>query len=95
MLADAPDAKTALEAIPESLWFGTLACILRMFTGYTADSSYREFGDAPNGAVHRVFDQALEDMYALLSSCRALIVPDQILNAEVRSVVKECLAAVR
>lgn len=95
LLADCPDAKTAFQAIPPALWHQTLACIIAMFSGHSADSQAKEFGDAPNGAIHRVFDRPLEELYALLASCRALIVPDQSLSNEVRSVVRDCLAALR
>lgn len=95
LLADATDAAAAFEAIPPRLWFGVLAFTVRLFTGLSPDSRCKDFGDAPAGAIHRVFDGPLDELYSLLAACRALIVPDHALNNEVRSVVRECLAAAK
>jgi len=95
LLVDCPDATNAFDAVPPRLWFGVLAFTIRCLTGVSPDSRCRDFGDAPAGAIHRVFDGPLEDLYALLSSCRALIVPDHALNREIRSVVKDCLASAK
>jgi len=35
------------------------------------------------------------DLYALLTACRSLIVSDYALNADVRSVVEECMASAK
>jgi hypothetical protein len=95
LLAEAGSAEDALVAIPPRLWFGTLAMMIRMFTGLSPDSRCRDLGDAPAGGVHKVFDGVLEDLYALLTACRSLIVSDYALNTDVRGVVKECMAAAR
>ncbi|MBS0195886.1 MAG: hypothetical protein JSR77_03930 [Planctomycetes bacterium] len=95
LLNDAGNADEAFAAIPPRLWFGVLACIIRLFTGLSQDSRCKDFGDCPAGAPHRVFDGPLEDLYALLGACRALIVPDQALSSEVRGVLKECLASAK
>jgi hypothetical protein len=85
----------AMEVIPARLWAQALASLIRCFTGLGPDSRCRDFGDAPPGGVHKVFDGLLEDLYALLIACRTLIVADHRLNAEVRAVVRECMAAAR
>jgi hypothetical protein len=97
LLADAHEGgpAQAFEAIPPRLWFSTLAMIVRMFSGLGPDSRSKDFGDAPAGAIHRVFDGPLDDLSSLLSGCRSLIVPDHALNSEVRSVLAECLAGLR
>lgn len=82
-------------ALPDRLWHGVLACVVRMFTGLTPDSRCRDFGDAPPGGQQRVFDPILDDLYALLKSCRTLITADYAVNAEIRSVVRGCMKTVR
>jgi hypothetical protein len=93
LLADGGTPESAFAAVPPKLWFGVLAALVRMMTRVSPDSRCKDYGDAPASAVHRVFDSTVEDLYALLCGCRALIVPDQQLNAEVRSVVRDCLAS--
>jgi hypothetical protein len=66
-----------------------------MFTGLSPDSRCRDLGDAPAGGSQKVFDGVLEDLYALLTACRSLIVSDYALNTDVRSVVEECMAAAK
>ncbi len=95
LLAGVSDADEAFLAIPPRLWFGTLAMVIRMFTGMTPDSRCRDLGDAPLGGIHKVFDGVLDDLYALLTAARSLIVSDQGLSGDVRDVVKECLRAAR
>jgi hypothetical protein len=95
LLAGGGSAEDALVAIPPRLWFGTLAMMIRMFTGQGPDSCCRDLGDAPAGGIHNVFDGVLEDLYALLTACRSLIVSDYALNTDVRSVVNECMAAAK
>jgi hypothetical protein len=91
LLTDCADAAEAFEAIPPQLWYQTLAAIIRCFTGLGPDSRCKDFGDAPTGAQQKVFDGLLDDLYALLTACRTLIVSDFALNSEIRGVVKECM----
>ncbi|HYE63419.1 MAG TPA: hypothetical protein VD997_15615 [Phycisphaerales bacterium] len=95
VLAGVSDADEAFLAVPPRLWFGTLAAVIRMFTGLSADSRCKDLGDAPVGGIHRVFDGVLDDLYALLTSCRSLIVSDPGLSADIREVVKGCIAAAK
>lgn len=84
-----PDAASC--AVPPRLWLGVLGATIRCFSGLSADSRCRDFGDAPPGGLHRVFDGLIDDLYALLSACRTLIVSDYVLNAEVRTVIRACM----
>jgi len=95
LLAGVTDADEAFLAIPPRLWFGTLAAIIRMFTGLSTDSRCRDLGDAAPGGIHKVFDGVLDDLYALLTSCRSLIVSDPGLSSDIREVVKGCIAAAK
>lgn len=95
LLFDCADAAEAFQAIPPALWHRTLAMMIRMFTGLGPDSICRDFGDAPAGGVHKVFDPVLSDLYALVVSCRSLIVADHSVRLEIRDVVAGCLANVK
>ncbi|MBI1189374.1 MAG: hypothetical protein GC200_01655 [Tepidisphaera sp.] len=91
LLSECQNAAEAFEAIPPQLWYQTLAAIIRCFSGLGPDSRCRDFGDAPPGGQHKVFDGLLDDLYALLTACRTLIVADFALNSEIRGVVKDCM----
>lgn len=95
LLEDGGTPAEAFAAIPPRLWHGLLASTIRMFTGLTPDSRCRDFGDAPTGGQHRVFDGVLDDLYAHLKSCRSLITGDFGVNSQIRSVVKDCLKSLR
>jgi hypothetical protein len=95
LIAGAGSAEEAMLAVPPRLWFGTLAMLIRTFSGLSPDSRCRDLGDAPAGGIQKVFDGVLEDLYALLTACRSLIVSDYELNSDVRSVVSECMAAAK
>ena len=85
----------AYGAIPPRLWHRTLATIIRMFSGLGPDSFCRDYGDAPPGGIHKIFDPVLAELYALLVACRSLIVPDMAQRSELRGVVNDCLQSVK
>lgn len=85
----------ASDVIPARLWTQVIAMLIRCFTGLGPDARCRDFGDAPVGGLHRVFDGLMDDLYALLAGCRTLIVADHRLNAEIRAIVRECMVASR
>jgi len=95
LLFDCGDPAEAFAAIPPALWHRTMAMMIRMFTGLGPDSICRDFGDAPAGGVHKVFDPVLSDLYALVVSCRSLIVSDHSVRSELRDVVSGCLTGMR
>jgi len=78
----------AFDLVPRELWWETLAAIVRMFPGIGPDSVARDLGDAPVGGLHKVFDQALADLEALLLRTRSLIVIDWRFNREVFAVIR-------
>ena len=95
LLFDSQTVAETFEIIPPALWNRVLAMIVRMLTGVGADAICRDFGDAPQGGIHKIFDAVSSDLYALLVACRSLIVPDHAQRNELRSVVTGCLATVR
>ncbi len=53
LIAEAGKDEEAMLAIPPRLWLGTLAMMIRMFTGLSPDSRCRDLGDAPAGGAPR------------------------------------------
>jgi hypothetical protein len=81
-------AEQASEMVPPDLWADVLAMIVAMFPGIGPDSAARDYGDAPAGAQHRVFDRAIADLDRLLLRTRSLIVIDWRYNREIHSVIR-------
>ena len=51
----------AFDLVPADLWFATLAMLVRMFPAIGPDSTCRDFGDAPRGGMHKIYDPALAE----------------------------------
>ncbi|HUT32679.1 MAG TPA: hypothetical protein VNE39_04290 [Planctomycetota bacterium] len=85
----------AFDLVPADLWWDTLAVIVRMFPGIGPDSACRDFGDAPVGGLHKIFDRALADLEALLLRTRSLIVIDWRFNREIHAVLRAHLGGGR
>ncbi len=81
----------AFDLVPKELWWDTLAMVVRMFPGIGPDSTCRDFGDAPVGGLHKVFDTALADADALLLRTRSLVVIDWRFNREIFAVLRSHL----
>jgi hypothetical protein len=81
--------------VPPRLWMQCLALTIRCLTGIGPDARCRDYGDAPPGAAHRVFDVLLDDLYAVMRACRTLIVSDYSTTSEIRSVVADCLKSMK
>jgi hypothetical protein len=78
----------ALEMVPADLWMDVLGTLVAMFPGVGPDSACRDYGDAPPGALHRVFDRAIADLDRLLLRTRSLIVIDWRYNREIHSIIR-------
>ena len=83
----------AFDLLPPELWWDVLALLVRMFPGVGPDSACKDFGDAPAGALHQVFDVAAEDLRNLLVRSRSLIAVDWRYNREVGAVIRAYLSA--
>lgn len=81
----------AFDLIPAEVWFDTLGLIVRMLPGIGPDSLARDYGDAPAGGIHKVFDRAVEHLHDLLLRTRSLIVIDWRFNREVHAAVRRHL----
>ena len=79
--------------VPSELWWDVLAMIVRMFPGMGPDSVCRDFGSAPAGGLHRVFDKTLADLEGLLAKTRSLVVIDWRSNREIASVLRSALTS--
>jgi len=81
----------AYEIIPPELWRSTLAIILRMFPGLVPDAECRDYGDAQQGGLHKVFERTIADLDNLLLKTRSLIVSDWKSNQEISGVIQRYL----
>jgi len=82
----------AFGLIPAELWWPALATILRMFPGPGSHSECKDYGDAPQGGLHRIFERTAEDLQSLILRTRGLIVADWKANQEVTTVIQKFLA---
>ena len=88
---DELEPQAAFDLIPPTLWWDTLAALVRMFPGMGPDSVCRDFGDAPPGGIHKALDVAVADLDALLVRSRSLIVVDWRSNREIHAVIRSHL----
>ncbi len=79
----------AFAYVPQSLWWGVLAMLIRMLPGISPFSTCQDFGDAPDNNLGRVFDSALLDIEYLATVSRSLIVTDWSFNREVHDVLDQ------
>jgi len=77
--------------IPSELWLTTLSIILRMFPGPGPYSECKDYGDAPQGGLHKVFETTLSDLDNLILRTRSFIVADWKSNREIASVIRKFL----
>jgi len=81
----------AIDLVPIELWCQVLAVLIGLFPGIGPDSECADFGDAPAGGPHRVFDRAIEELEKLLLRTRSLIVIDWRYNRHVHAVIRRHL----
>ncbi len=81
----------AFSLIPSELWLTTLAVVLRMFPGPGPYSVCKNYGDAPQGGLHKVFERTLSDLDNLILRTRSFIVADWKSNREISSVIRKFL----
>ena len=79
----------AFDLIPANLWFDTLGLLVRMLPAMGPDSICRDFGDAPRGGFHKIYDPAISALDTLLVRTRSLIVIDWRFNREIHSVLRK------
>jgi len=81
----------AFQYIPAPLWPTTLAMVLRMFPGPGPYRQCKDYGDAPQGGLHKIFDRTLEDVRGLIRRTRSLVVTDWEANREINAVLQKFL----
>ncbi len=84
----------AFDLVPADLWFDALGLLIRMIPGLGPDSICRDYGDAPRGGLHKVYDPALSYIETLLVRTRSLIVIDWRFNREIHAVLRQFSTAV-
>jgi hypothetical protein len=78
----------AFDLVPAEVWWDVLGAVVRMIPGVGPDSVCMDFGDAPPGGLHKVFDAACADLHSLLVRTRSLIVIDWRANREIHAVIR-------
>jgi hypothetical protein len=81
----------ALTYIPESLWWDTIAILIRCFPGATQDSFAADLGDAPPLALHAVFEPPINALEKLSLRARSLLFVDWKYNSEISAVIQAAL----
>ena len=88
-------AQAAPRPIPEDLWLGSIAMLIRALPESGPDSSCANPRDVPAHALHTVFDPLLSDLDRLLARTRTLVLGEEALNREVCAVIQPHLNALR
>jgi hypothetical protein len=88
---DEMTADEAFGAVAAELWWPTLAIILRMFPGPGPYRACRDYGDAPPGGLHKVFERTAEDLDGLILRTRGLIVTDWRANQEIARILRKLM----
>ena len=78
----------AFDLVPASLWFDTLALLVRMLPGVGPDSVCCDYGDAPRGGIHKIYEPVQSALDTLLVRTRSLIVIDWRFNREIHGVLR-------
>jgi len=78
----------AFDLVPANLWFDTLGLLVRMLPAMGPDSVCRDYGDAPRGGMHKIYDPLLDALDTLLIRTRSLIVIDWRFNREIHGVLR-------
>jgi hypothetical protein len=81
----------AFSLIPSELWLTTLATVLRMFPGPGPYSECKDYGDAPQGGLHKVFEKTMSNLDKLILRTRSFIIADWKSNEEITSVIQKFL----
>jgi hypothetical protein len=89
---DEMTSEEAFGLVPPELWWTTLAIILRMFPGSGPESSCKDYGDAQQGGLHKVFERTIADLDNLIARTRSLIVTDWRSNQEIAAMIQKYLA---
>jgi hypothetical protein len=88
LVAEINDPNEGFEVVPIELWAKVLAMLVRMFPGMGPESRCRDFGDAPVGGLHKVFDRVSADLGELLTLSRGIILGHQKANRELSELVR-------
>jgi hypothetical protein len=90
---DTMTPQEAFDLVPAALWFDTLGLLVRMLPAVGPDSLCRDFGDAPRGGMHKIYEPAAAALDGLLVRTRSLIVIDWRFNREINAVLRRFAAA--
>lgn len=78
----------ALDLVPQQVWWGVLAMVLRMIPGAGPFAHCQDLSDAPPDRPQAVFERAAADLQELIFKTRSLMFIDWRFNREVHAVVR-------
>jgi hypothetical protein len=91
LIFDEISSDEAFGMIPPELWWSTLRIILRMFPGLGPDSECKDYGDAQQGGLHKVFERTVDDLDSLILKTRSFIAADWESNQEISALIQQYL----
>ena len=80
-------------AVPEDLWWETVALVARLFPGNGPGGYCRDFSDVPPAGPERAFAQPLADLQKLVVRTRGMLLHDWTANREVAGVIARMRAS--
>lgn len=83
------EASDAFREIPSSLWWTTISFLLRLLPGECLDSFVKSYDDFNPRAMHRVFQQPLEELEILIEKSRGAIFGNHSANREILQVIRQ------
>ena len=92
LLLEEVSPEDALSSVPPGLWWAALAMIVCMFPGLGAGSDCRDYGAAPQGGLHRVFEPTVARLDDLVRHTHRLILPDPTADAVIARVIRRRLS---
>ena len=92
LLRDEITPEEAFALVPEPLWLDVLTAVVRMLPGVGQDSACKDYGDAPRGGIHKVFDESIKSLDDLVLRTRSLVLVDWQFNREIGAIVTDYIA---
>jgi len=92
LVRDSAARDVSARVLPADLWREALGFVVRLFPGIGPDSICRDYGDAPDSALDRIFEEAINQLSVLLLRTRSLVVADWNQNLEIHDAIYEVIS---
>ncbi len=88
LASETRDPEEALGLMPGQIWWDLLALLVKMFPGTLPFGFCRDLGDAPEAALHTIYDEPLLEIDRLVGRVRAALFGDWASNAEIGRLIQ-------